>query len=121
MSVSHVPILTAPRRYLTRAHVAKALKAGLVAGGWTAEEHSSHPLRSGGAVSLAATGLGCEVIAVFGRWSSDALLRYLQLQQHTLRKAALGMAGVTKHKVARRGHAGLRRDTSGTQLTRLSA
>ena len=97
------------RGYLTRQLLTQALKAGLQACGWDPKLHSSHSLRAGGAVSLSSAGFGREVIAVYGRWSSDSLELYLKLQQHSLRAAAIGMARVTEEMVERQGHGGIRR------------
>ena len=63
------------RKFLTRNHIASLLHScfpGVVT-------ISSHSFRRGGASALAAAGVSQYAIQIFGRWRSDAFLRYVTL------------------------------------------
>jgi hypothetical protein len=95
--------------YVTRGRLVSAMQQLLTECGYSQTSYSTHSLRIGGCCSLAAAGFGREVIAVYGRWKSDSLLRYLQLGRATLQQASKGMAHITQLQLDRRGHTGLRR------------
>ena len=95
--------------YVTRGRLVSAMQQLLSECGYSQTAYSTHSLRIGGCCSLAAAGFGREVIAVYGRWKSDSLLRYLQLGRATLQQASRGMALITQLQIDRRGHSGLRR------------
>lgn len=95
--------------FLTRQRLATALRSALGMCGYRQDKYSTHSLRIGGCCSLAAAGYGREVIAVYGRWASNSLELYLQLDRSMLREASLGMARITQSDYDRRGTEGLRR------------
>lgn len=96
--------------YVTRGRLASVLSELLKECGYPQTKFSTHSMRIGGCVSLAAAGFGREVIAIYGRWASDSLLRYLKLGRGTLCEATLGMASITQSQVEGRGKVGLRRN-----------
>ena len=96
--------------YVTRGRLASVLSELLRECGHAQTKFSTHSMRIGGCVSLAAAGFGREVIAIYGRWASDSLLRYLKLGRGTLCEATLGMAAITQEQVEGRGKVGLRRN-----------
>jgi len=96
--------------FVTRGRLVSCMMALLQECGFPQTKYSTHSLRIGGCVSLAAAGFGREVIAIYGRWKSDSLLLYLQLGRATLCEATVGMAQVTMEMVEGRGKDGLRRD-----------
>lgn len=81
--------------YLTRDRLTLVLRKTLAFLGFDPTAYASHSLRIGGVVSAAAAGYGIETLKRLGRWSSDAVLVYLQLPDAMLRAAQLSMSRVS--------------------------
>ena len=96
--------------FVTRGRLVSSLHLLLAECKYKQTSFSTHSLRIGGCVSLSAAGFDRAVIAVYGRWKSDSLLRYLQLGRATLYKASRGMATIGQKDIDVRGHLGLRRE-----------
>lgn len=96
--------------YVTRSRLSACLRQILSECGYKQNQFSTHSLRIGGCCSLAAAGYGREVIAIYGRWKSNALLLYLKLGRATLRDASVGMASINEGDIETRGKRGLRRN-----------
>ena len=62
--------------------------------GFTAADISAKSLRSSGAMALLNERIDRDIIQLIGRWKSDAMLRYLHIQAHTLMR---GYAKVMLH------------------------
>ena len=87
--------------FITRDRLARRLRRTLNATGRTGTEWSTHSLRSGGAISLAASSnMSSEVLAVAGRWRSDARLLYLKhLPKSVLQNAHQAMSKLTTRNI----------------------
>ena len=98
------PLFThADGTFLTRSRLAKALRTALKGCGYAQNEFSTHSLRRGGCTSMAAAGVSKLQIGYIGRWTSDALERYLEIPEYVRRTAAMRMAAVTHDDVKARG------------------
>merc|ERR1712195_27858 len=81
--------------FLTRTRLASALRTALRGCGFDQNQFSTHSLRRGGCTSMAAAGVSRVQIGYIGRWTSDALERYLQIPDYVRRAAAVNMARIS--------------------------
>ena len=76
--------------------ITKAIKRAAAVIGVNPRSYSSHSLRSGGATAMFLGGATDATVRLFGRWNSDAYLRYLHISTATtnnLSSSMLGQAG----------------------------
>jgi len=83
--------------YITQDRLTKRLRKTLNYTGRVGKDWATHSLRSGGAISLAASSsMSSEVLALVGRWKSDSKLLYLKhLPSSVLRRAHKQMGRLT--------------------------
>jgi len=95
--------------FFTRGRFSKLVKAAAGGIGLDPQSFGTHSCRKGGASSMGACAWDRTTISRMGRWRSDAVLEYIQVQRATLQAASRSMAAITKADVARLGHQGVRR------------
>ena len=79
---------------LKASDVSNLLKAAARCIGQEPQNYGSHSLRSGGATAMFKGNLSKTAIKLFGRWSSDAFERYIQIADWEVEDMASRMVGM---------------------------
>ena len=72
------------------------MKEILLTLGYNCANYAGHSFRMRAATTAAAAGVEDSTIQVLGRWSSDALKRYIRLSQEDLAKLSAHMASTMR-------------------------
>ena len=79
--------------HLKATEVTKLIKEAAKLLGKDPQDYGSHSLRSGGATAMFKGNLSKTAIKLFGRWSSDAFERYIQIADCDVEDMSRRMAG----------------------------
>ena len=89
---------------LKAAKVASLLKSAATSLGKDPRNYGTHSLRSGGATAMFKGNISKTAIKLFGRWSSDAFERYIQIADCDVEDMASRMVGMRFTKQASVGN-----------------
>lgn len=80
--------------FMTRLRLQKVIKLAMTAAGFYPGDIGTHSMRIGGVNSLIKAGWAADTVKVFGRYASDAFLRYIRISDGERMRASRDMAAI---------------------------